>query len=86
MRRTLVAGNWKLNGSKQDTKDLIEGILGGISEVKNADVAVCPPFVYIRKPLSYWLLRGLQAISPGALKIAASIMTAPIPEKWQRPC
>ena len=47
MRRTLVAGNWKLNGSKQNTKDLIEGILAGMPEVKNADVAVCPPFVYI---------------------------------------
>ena len=47
MRRTLVAGNWKLNGSKQNTKDLIEGILQGMSAVKNADVAVCPPFVYI---------------------------------------
>lgn len=47
MRRTLVAGNWKLNGSKQSTKDLIEGILAGMTEVKNADVAVCPPYVYI---------------------------------------
>jgi len=47
MRRTLVAGNWKLNGSKQNTKDLIEGILSGMSAVKNTDVAVCPPFVYI---------------------------------------
>ncbi len=47
MRRTLVAGNWKLNGSKQSTKDLIEGILGGMSKVKDADVAVCPPFLYI---------------------------------------
>jgi triosephosphate isomerase len=47
MRRTLVAGNWKLNGSKQNTKELIDGILQGMSAVTNADVAVCPPFVYI---------------------------------------
>jgi len=47
MRRILVAGNWKLNGSKQSNQQLIEGILGGISEVKNADVAVCPPYLYI---------------------------------------
>jgi triosephosphate isomerase len=47
MRRILVAGNWKLNGSKQNTKELIDGILHGMSAVKNADVAVCPPFVYI---------------------------------------
>lgn len=47
MRRILVAGNWKLNGSKQNNQELIEGILGGISAVNNADVAVCPPYVYI---------------------------------------
>lgn len=47
MRRILVAGNWKLNGSKQSNQELIEGILGGISEIKNTDIAVCPPYVYI---------------------------------------
>ena len=47
MRRILVAGNWKLNGCKQSNQDLIEGILGGISEIKNADIVVCPPYVYI---------------------------------------
>lgn len=47
MRRLLVAGNWKLNGSKQTTKELISGILAGLAEVNNADVAVCPPFVYL---------------------------------------
>ena len=61
MRRTLVAGNWKLNGSKQSTKDLIEGILGGMSEVKNADVAVCPPYVYI--PQAAELLASSQSAS-----------------------
>ena len=49
MRRKLVAGNWKLNGSKQKTNELIAGLLDGMSgvNIKNADVAVCPPFVYI---------------------------------------
>jgi triosephosphate isomerase len=47
MRRILVAGNWKLNGSLQSNQELIEGLLGGITEVKNADVAVCPPYAYI---------------------------------------
>jgi len=47
MRQTLVAGNWKLNGSKEVTKQLIEGILGGIGNVKNAEVAVCPPYIYV---------------------------------------
>lgn len=47
MRRTLVAGNWKMNGSKAGIKELLDGIKQGIGEVRNADVAVCPPFVYI---------------------------------------
>lgn len=47
MRQTLVAGNWKLNGSKASTQNLIEGILGGIDSVKNTAVTVCPPYIYL---------------------------------------
>lgn len=48
MRRTLVAGNWKLNGSRDSIKELTSGILSGMSDVgSNTDVAVCPPFVYL---------------------------------------
>lgn len=46
MRKTLVAGNWKLNGSKESIKELLSGILAGMSEAK-ADVAVCAPYIYI---------------------------------------
>ena len=47
MRRPLVAGNWKMNGSKASINTLLEGINNGLEQVKNADVAVCPPFVFI---------------------------------------
>ncbi len=47
MRKILVAGNWKLNGSLADTETLIQGILDGLSQVKAADVAVCPPYPYL---------------------------------------
>lgn len=56
MRQPLVAGNWKLNGSKENTKQLIEGIMGGIKDVKAAEVAVCPPFIYL--PQAAELLKG----------------------------
>ncbi len=46
MRKTLVAGNWKLNGSKESIKELLDGILAGMSEAKT-DVAVCAPYIYI---------------------------------------
>jgi len=47
MRRPLVAGNWKLNGSKQSISELLAGIVDGLSTAKNSDVAVCAPYVYI---------------------------------------
>ncbi len=55
MRKTLVAGNWKLNGSKESIKELLKGILAGMSEAK-AEVAVCAPYIYI--PLVQEILTG----------------------------
>jgi len=49
MRQTLVAGNWKMNGSSQSIRSLMDGIKQGLSEVKNAEIAVCPPFVYLQQ-------------------------------------
>ncbi len=47
MRQPLVAGNWKLNGSRERIQSLLDGIKAGIGEVNDAAVAVCPPFVYL---------------------------------------
>lgn len=47
MRRPLVAGNWKMNGSRDSVKTLLDGIKQGIASVSAAQVAVCPPYVYI---------------------------------------
>ncbi len=47
MRQTLVAGNWKLNGSKESIQTLVKGIADGMSDVDGTAVAVCPPYVYI---------------------------------------
>jgi triosephosphate isomerase len=49
MRQTLVAGNWKMNSSSQSIRSLMDGIKQGLSEVKNAEIAVCPPFVYLQQ-------------------------------------
>jgi triosephosphate isomerase len=56
MRRPLVAGNWKMNGSQAESGRLLDGILAGIGEVNTAEVAVCPPFVLI--PLAQGRLSG----------------------------
>jgi triosephosphate isomerase len=49
MRRTLIAGNWKMNGSMDSIHDLINGIKAGLGKVSNADLAVCPPAIYLMK-------------------------------------
>ncbi len=47
MRSTLIAGNWKMNGSLPTIIDLVEGIRAGDSG--SAQLAVCPPSVYLMK-------------------------------------
>ncbi len=47
MRRPLVAGNWKMNGSRASIRELLDGIKAGAGDVGAVDVAVCAPFVYL---------------------------------------
>ena len=47
MRQPLVAGNWKMNGTLESVTALVEGIKAGMGSVFTAEVAVCPPFVYL---------------------------------------
>ena len=46
MRKTIIAGNWKMNASKDSVKSLIGGILSGMEGV-NSEVLVCVPFPYL---------------------------------------
>ena len=47
MRKPIVVGNWKLNGSSADNESLVLGVLDGMRELAGIDVGVCPPFVYL---------------------------------------
>ncbi len=47
MRRKLVAGNWKMNGSTGSIRELLQGISAGASGVSAVELAVFPPFVYL---------------------------------------
>jgi triosephosphate isomerase len=46
MRRKLVVGNWKMNGSKASNAVLLSGISAGMDGAK-ADCAVCAPAPYL---------------------------------------
>lgn len=46
MRRSLVMGNWKMNGSRSSAGSLAKDIIAGLgSDV--ADIAVCVPYVFL---------------------------------------
>ncbi len=47
MRRSLVVGNWKMNGSREKSRALLADILSGLVQFAKADVGVCPPSVYL---------------------------------------
>jgi len=47
MRKLLVAGNWKMHGSQDMVRSLVEGIQAGLQEGVAAEVAVFPPFPYL---------------------------------------
>ncbi len=47
MRRKLVAGNWKMNGSAENIRGLLQGIRDGAAGVSAVELAVFSPFVYL---------------------------------------
>jgi triosephosphate isomerase len=47
MRKPLVAGNWKMNGSLASVRELLAGVKAGVGDVSKCEVAVCPTYVFI---------------------------------------
>ena len=47
MRRPIVAGNWKMHGSRAENSALVDGVLGAWS-AGAAEGVICPPFVYLQ--------------------------------------
>lgn len=60
MRRKLVAGNWKMHGSRARTESLIRAILAGLGGVPGGcEVVVCPTHLHL--DLAARLLEGAAA-------------------------
>ena len=50
MERTrLVAGNWKMHGSRASISALLDALLDDLKGLKGAECAVCPPFPYLEQ-------------------------------------
>ncbi|NOZ10157.1 MAG: triose-phosphate isomerase [Gammaproteobacteria bacterium] len=47
MRRPMVAGNWKMNGTRSDAGSLLDGVVGGLDASLTCEVVVCPPSILI---------------------------------------
>ncbi len=47
MRKALVAGNWKMNGTQAMTTELCNGIAAGMAALGDVEVLVCPPAILI---------------------------------------
>jgi triosephosphate isomerase len=84
MRQPLVAGNWKMNGSRAGVAELLDGIKAGMADVRTAEVAVCPPHVFIPEAAARlqgtavaWGGQNLSTHASGAYtgEIAASMLT-----------
>jgi len=84
MRQPLVAGNWKMNGSRAGVAELLDGIKAGMADVSTAAVAVCPPYVFIPEAAARlqgtavaWGGQNLSTHASGAYtgEIAASMLT-----------
>jgi triosephosphate isomerase (TIM) len=47
MHRRLVAGNWKMHGSRTANRALLDVVLAGMRELREVECAVCVPFPYL---------------------------------------
>jgi len=63
MRRKLVIGNWKMNGSLVANRRLLLELLPQLAVLEGVEVAVCPPFPYLAQVAT--LLEG-SAVALGA--------------------
>jgi triosephosphate isomerase len=48
-RSRLVAGNWKMNGSRASNGALLDALLAQLARETGVEVAVCPPYPYLEQ-------------------------------------
>lgn len=69
MKRRLIAGNWKMNGSMQANHVLVQELLEGTARPQACDIAVCVPAPYLLQ-LSV-MLHGQIEVRLGAQDVSA---------------
>jgi triosephosphate isomerase len=71
MRRSLVAGNWKMNGNRVEAEALVRALVQGANGVQQTEILVCPPFILI-PPVTDLLVGGKIACGGQNLNVNAS--------------
>lgn len=56
MRTAFVAGNWKMNKTISETRELLAALSAGLGAVNGAERVVCPPFISL--PTAAEVLKG----------------------------
>src|SRR5215211_5530362 len=56
MRTTMVAGNWKMNKTVAEARDLVSTMRSKLDEIANVEKVLCPPFFAV--PALAEMLRG----------------------------
>jgi len=72
MRHKIVAGNWKMHGSRAENTALIEAIIAQVTDDRVSCI-VCPPFVYLHDA---WRLLRSSAVALGAQDVCAEALGA----------
>ena len=52
MRIPLVAGNWKMNGSRASVAELTQGVVAGAADIDGAEILLCPPALFLSQVLT----------------------------------
>lgn len=70
MRTPLIAGNWKMNGTKSDINQLVNQIKQGLEDHLDVDLLICPTFIHLTQVRDLIagspVLLGAQNLYPGS--------------------
>lgn len=56
MRKHIIAGNWKMYKTPNQAKELTEQLKSGLTNVKDVDIVICPPFTAL--PIVAQVIKG----------------------------
>ena len=73
VRKTVIAGNWKMNKNRKEARALIEELKPLVAGA-GCDVVICVPYT------------NLETISRLALRTATGRRAGPLPERFPPPC